>query len=197
MKVYISGRITGLPIDVVREKFGDAEELLQDIGFIPVNPLENGLDHTHTWSQHMVRDIEMLMSCDIILMLDNWRDSKGARIEYNIAQEMGKKILFEASLVGDSEIHVSKIQCAVFEATGLKIKDYSSKSRRREAFYARMLFIHHAKRLGINMNTISQLTSRDRSTVIYHLKKYHTDYRYDNTFRVLAERVSEIINNQK
>lgn len=197
MKVYISGRITGLPIDIVKKKFGDAEDLLLALGFIPVNPLNNGLDHTHTWEEHMTKDIEMLMPCDAVFMLDNWKLSRGARIEYNIARETGKKLLFETLLMGDHKVGVSDIQSAILEATGLTLKEYSSKGKHRDAFYARMIFIHHAEKAGIDMKVISQLTSRDRSTVIYHLKKYHTDYKYDNTFRVLAERVSEIINNQK
>lgn len=193
MRVYISGRITGLNDKLVEGKFRAAETLLKDLGFEPVSPLKNGLDSSHAWEEHMTRDIEMLMSCDAVFMLDNWKLSRGARIEYNIARETGKKLLFETLLVGDHKVGVSDIQSAILEVTGLTLKEYSSKGKHRDAFYARMIFIHHAEKAGINMKVISQLTSRDRATVMYHLKKYHTDYKYDNTFRVLAERVSEIL----
>lgn len=193
MRVYISGRITGLNDKLVEGKFRAAETLLKDLGFEPVSPLKNGLDSSHTWEEHMTKDIEMLMPCDAVFMLDNWKLSRGARIEYNIARETGKKLLFETLLVGDHKVGVSDIQSAILEVTGLTLKEYSSKGKHRDAFYARMIFIHHAEKAGINMKVISQLTSRDRATVMYHLKKYHTDYKYDNTFRVLAERVSEIL----
>lgn len=197
MRVYISGRITGLNDKLVERKFRAAETLLKDLGFEPVNPLKNGLDSSHTWEEHMTKDIEMLMPCDAIFMLDNWKLSRGARIEYNIARETGKKLLFETLFMGDHKVGVSDIQSAILEVTGLTLKEYSSKRRHRDAFYARMIFIYHAEKAGINMKVISQLTSRDRATVMYHLKKYHMDYRYDRTFRALAKRVSEIINNQK
>ena len=80
MKVYISGKITGLPICEVKEKFERAEWLLEDIGLNAVNPLKNGLSLQDSWEQHIVRDIELLLKCDGILMLTTWIDSKGASI---------------------------------------------------------------------------------------------------------------------
>ncbi len=55
--------------------------------FFPVNPLKNGLPNIATWDQHMVRDIELLLTCDSICLLPDWQQSKGARIEAFIAME--------------------------------------------------------------------------------------------------------------
>ena len=73
-KVYISGKITGLPICEVKEKFERAEWLLEDIGLNSVNPLKNGLSLQDSWERHIVRDIELLLKCDGILMLITWMD---------------------------------------------------------------------------------------------------------------------------
>ena len=43
MKIYISGKITGLPLEETRRKFADAQALLEEIGFEVVNPMEEGL----------------------------------------------------------------------------------------------------------------------------------------------------------
>lgn len=43
MKVYISGKISGLPLLEVKEKFANAADLLDSLGLQPVNPLDNGL----------------------------------------------------------------------------------------------------------------------------------------------------------
>ena len=83
MKIYISGKISGLPYGEVERKFADAEELLESIGFEVVNPLRNGLPEKE---------------CGAIFMLDNWRDSRGARHEYNFALEEGKEVYFESSI---------------------------------------------------------------------------------------------------
>jgi hypothetical protein len=39
--------------------------------------------------------IAALVTCDEIFMLKNWETSKGAKIEFYIADEMGMKIIFE------------------------------------------------------------------------------------------------------
>ena len=80
MKVYISGKITGLPLSEVRERFADAAIFLDNIGFEPVNPLNNGLTASADWKDHMTADIRMLLDCDAIYMMDNWMESKGASI---------------------------------------------------------------------------------------------------------------------
>lgn len=58
----------------------------------PVNPMKNGLPETASWKQHMVKDIEMLLDCEAILMLSCWRTSKGAKIEKAIAEQMGVEV---------------------------------------------------------------------------------------------------------
>lgn len=92
-KIYISGKITGVPIEQAREKFAEAERILMCSGMDPVNPMKNGLPETASWKEHMVEDIEMLLDCQAILMLSCWRTSKSAKIEKAIAEQMGMEIL--------------------------------------------------------------------------------------------------------
>lgn len=35
-----------------------------------------------------------LVKCDMVVFLDNWQDSKGARIEHRVARLLGKKIIY-------------------------------------------------------------------------------------------------------
>ncbi|PXV61234.1 uncharacterized protein DUF4406 [Dysgonomonas alginatilytica] len=87
--VYISGRITGIPLSEAKRNFEEAEALLLEKGYIPVNPMKNNHDpDTKGWIDHMLEDIGGLMRCDGIFMLNNWQQSKGARIEHYIAVEM-------------------------------------------------------------------------------------------------------------
>ena len=104
MKVYISGKITGLSQEEYERTFEEAElEILQN-GDQPVNPVkvenlcveECGSASTfkdgsykHTWGCYMKYDIIALLDCDAIYVLDNWMDSKGARIEVALADGAG------------------------------------------------------------------------------------------------------------
>ena len=45
MKVYISGKISGLPIEEVKRKFHNAASLLGSLDLQPVNPLAHGQGH--------------------------------------------------------------------------------------------------------------------------------------------------------
>jgi hypothetical protein len=92
MKMYISGAITGLPVDVVRQMFDDAEMAVRWAGHEPVNPLFNGVDLDAPWEDHLAVDIANLLKCDAVVFLNNWQISRGARVELVVASESGKKM---------------------------------------------------------------------------------------------------------
>lgn len=102
LKMYISGKITGLPISEAKAKFREAEIMLRKIGVNPVNPFtvcEEIESPGTTWAEYMVKDIEALLDCEAIFMLKNWGESKGARVEYAIAQSLGLKIWHEYEMI--------------------------------------------------------------------------------------------------
>jgi hypothetical protein len=101
MKVYISGKISGLEYYQAQEKFKLTADALKLLGCEPVNPFDNGLTENDPWTKHMAIDIEMLMQCEAIALLSNWKDSKGARIEHYIAKEMGLLVVHVA-IKGDT-----------------------------------------------------------------------------------------------
>lgn len=93
MRIYISGQISGLPLDEVKAKFQDAENRIVEHGDEAVNPLKNGIPDNEAWEVHMAADIVLLLHCDAIYMLPGWESSKGATLEKNIAERTGKKII--------------------------------------------------------------------------------------------------------
>ena len=107
--VYLSGKITGMPIEEARTIFTAAELALRLKGYEVINPLS--LDHGHNgdWINYMVVDLEALMRhADAIYMLDGWGESRGARIEYAIAREMGLKVMFQTCNAVISQAEVSR-----------------------------------------------------------------------------------------
>lgn len=106
MKIYISGKISGLPINEVISTFRSAEAKIRKFNLTPVSPLDNGLPFEAQWSDQMGKDIAMLLRCDAIYMLPNWRDSEGATIEYLIARQRRMRIFlaetFDAAASADT-----------------------------------------------------------------------------------------------
>lgn len=95
MKIYISGKITGHPIEVAEHLFKEAEAQLLSEGHEVINPMTIPHDHDKTWLSYMRADIKALVDCDAIYMLRNWTESKGACTEFNLAHDLGLKIIEE------------------------------------------------------------------------------------------------------
>ena len=53
-KIYISGRISGLPIEEVAAKFDETETKLKAQGYEVINPLKNGIPATASWEAHIL-----------------------------------------------------------------------------------------------------------------------------------------------
>ena len=94
MKVYISGPMTSIE-GGNRTAFGVAAKKLFLAGHESVNPvnvgrrLEYKLKRKPTWEEYMRADIKALMDCDGILMLENWLQSDGAKLEFQLSEELG------------------------------------------------------------------------------------------------------------
>ncbi|WP_108821068.1 DUF4406 domain-containing protein [Dysgonomonas sp. Marseille-P4361] len=95
IKVYISGAISSLPYDEAKEMFNKKEIELQSQNFEVVNPFNNGEEKDAPWAAHMRADIKALLDCDCIYMLKTWENSKGARLEHNIAYELGMGVIYQ------------------------------------------------------------------------------------------------------
>lgn len=99
MIVYISGKITGLQKDVYEKLFYKYTREMQKQGYIAINPiivsknLECKLNREPTYAEYMKEDIKKLMECDAVCFMPNWKESKGAKLEREIARACGMKIL--------------------------------------------------------------------------------------------------------
>ncbi len=95
MRIYISGKMTGLDKKEYMQKFNTAEKRLKSKGYEVINPVTvaaYGLDY----EKSMAVDLILLGSCDAIYMLDNWKESKGAKTERNHAMSKGIDIIYES-----------------------------------------------------------------------------------------------------
>ena len=94
MKIYISGKITGIEEEAL-QRFEFAETNLKLAGFDVVNPMKLEHNHDKSWEAYMRVCIIALMSCNAIFMLLNYYQSKGAMIELALAKELGMKVYWE------------------------------------------------------------------------------------------------------
>jgi hypothetical protein len=89
---YISGKITGLNYIRTWYKFLDVEESYARKGEV-INPLK--ICKTYwSWFRCMLVCIWNLRRATDIIMLPDWKESRGARIEYWIAKKILKLTIF-------------------------------------------------------------------------------------------------------
>jgi predicted RNA-binding protein len=94
MIVYISGGISNVPDYLQRFTAAENELKKKFPEAVILNPCRQpqGL----TWEAYMTMAAVDVAIADMVYFLRNWRESKGARMEMNLALKYAKDILFEA-----------------------------------------------------------------------------------------------------
>lgn len=91
-KVYISGKVTGLPWEEVEDKFRQAADLVRFHGSLAVVPIHY-CRKEWSWAECMKRCLGLLLECDKVLLLPDWKKSRGAKIEALVAVACGIPVL--------------------------------------------------------------------------------------------------------
>lgn len=91
-RIYLSGPMTGIPCFNYRQFFLAARRL-REAGWYVVNPAETFEGDTELPREVYMRvDVALLTNCGAIAMLRGWKNSRGARLEYLIARELGMDV---------------------------------------------------------------------------------------------------------
>jgi len=100
--VYISGPVTGIE-EFNRPAFLLAQRMLLSAGCSVFNPIHidwpiDPLEGEALWKYFMAYCVQALPSCDSLLMLPDWQNSKGAKEEHRIAKMLGLTIYYSPVL---------------------------------------------------------------------------------------------------
>jgi hypothetical protein len=185
-KIYISGKITDLPMNDVVAKFSKAKESLERQGYEVVSPLETGVPRNASWSVHVAVDIVLLIGCDAIYMLSDWESSRGATLEMKIATAVGKEIIYQNAPV------FMGLKKAICEAMNIDFYEIAGKRRDSLLVFARIIFSYYCIKEKITTIKIASWINRNHATVIYYLRKYPDYYQFTPEFRAFADKVEEL-----
>lgn len=115
MRFYISGKIKGDPD--FREKFDRAEKLLRGMHHDVFNPAAEQPEG-FTRKDFLDRDLRKLMKCDAILLLSDWADSEGAKLEEHYAEVVGMPIFEQENLFAGWRLALEEMQKEYAEKEG-------------------------------------------------------------------------------
>lgn len=89
MRVYIAGPMSNLP-DFNYPAFHRAAGLLEQAGYQVLNPARSeGREGCSTWLDFIRAALRDVANADGVALLPGWQDSRGARIERDLARDLG------------------------------------------------------------------------------------------------------------
>jgi hypothetical protein len=106
LRYYLSGAITKQPH--FREYFNQYEDTLRKDGVVDIfNPA--GVDWCEgvKWEICMKYDLKELMDCHVLVLLPNWRKSRGAKLEVRIAKALGIRVVSFDKLIWEVRSNAS------------------------------------------------------------------------------------------
>ena len=98
LRVYLAGPMTDI-VDDNKPAFDRAASLLRALGFHVESPAENKAPcENPTLEDWMRTAIPQMLTCNAVVMLPGWPNSKGARLEKELAVKLGMQVseLYEA-----------------------------------------------------------------------------------------------------
>jgi hypothetical protein len=93
-RTYIAGPMTGIA-DFNRAAFNYAAEKLKGMGYQVENPAKNNeyLPTPPNWRAYMTLALNQLLKCERVVLLPGWENSRGAKIEAQLARDLGMEVL--------------------------------------------------------------------------------------------------------
>ena len=155
-KIYISGKISDLDIDVAKDNFRRGVSMVELMGKEAVNPFDVlPFKPEYTWRDYMKADIKALMDCDGILMLPDWIHSDGATIEHNLAHSLFFEFIYTRydgeSLILDRELSThnsfNKVDCIKEDIKNLMDEDTLTLAPHWDKFERGVILHYIAKKL--------------------------------------------------
>lgn len=107
-KTYISLPISGRDMELVRTQADEAFDRLLRLGYVPVSPLDNGVDKDAPTCEHMKADYKLLLGCDAIYLCDGWQYSHGCMDELHVAADCRLTVLTHG--MSDGELFYTRRQ---------------------------------------------------------------------------------------
>ncbi|MFY8322212.1 DUF4406 domain-containing protein [Pseudomonas aeruginosa] len=102
-RIYLAGPMTRLP-EHNFPAFHTEAARLRSLGYQVENPAEHGEIPGFKWADYLRLDLQKLLTCQAIALLPGWMDSKGARLEFTVATNLGMRALHAEHITGPAEI---------------------------------------------------------------------------------------------
>jgi len=202
-RIFISGKVTGLPRMAVELKFLSAEEKLSTPGTKVFNPVRHIAPET-SWEAAMEVCLSYIKhEATHIYMLDNWRDSRGAKLELKEARRLGRVILWEKmerghpinyfalpGIKNDSAIDMTDWYSECLRICGGD--KYYRLGRQKEVVIAKQIVTLLMRERGVKLNDIAKVLGlQDHTSIINAHRQGQIRLTHDDEFLMYYEHCRE------
>lgn len=111
-RIFLSGRMSGLP-EFNYPAFNEAAAKLRAMDFEVENPAEN--PPQSTWEDYMRLALRQMLTCEVVAQLGGWQDSRGARMEHDVATRLNIPCMQLASFFDVVETGAHEIKAAAID----------------------------------------------------------------------------------
>ncbi|CAB4218493.1 Protein of unknown function DUF4406 [uncultured Caudovirales phage] len=99
--IYLSGPMTNYP-EFNYPAFNAKAAELRAFGYDVINPAESLSGETHhSYTDYLRRDIESVLECDLVVLLDGWEKSAGSHLEVAVAVGVGIPVALADDMIDD------------------------------------------------------------------------------------------------
>jgi hypothetical protein len=106
LKYYLSGAITHQ--SDFKSYFKKYEDELRHWGIIDIfNPSEKDWPKDVKWETCMKYDLKNLMDCDTLVLLPNWRTSRGVQLEIYVAEALSIRVVEFGGFIHELTVNAS------------------------------------------------------------------------------------------
>lgn len=93
---YLSGKITNDDKEIQKKNLERFFEVEKALGERCLNPATHGDSPDRSYESYLIQDLILIMAHrPDMYMLKNWEESRGARLEWELAKQLNLKIEYE------------------------------------------------------------------------------------------------------
>ena len=94
--IYISGKITNEDKEIQAKNLARFFEVEKELGERCINPARHGDSPDRSYESYVIQDLILIFAHrPELYMMKGWEESRGARLEWELAHQLGLTITYE------------------------------------------------------------------------------------------------------
>jgi hypothetical protein len=149
----------------------------------------------HSDLENYIQIANLLNQGEIIFCTEGWLNDPNAIRLKCLAEDFGLKTIYSLNEYWTKILNgITKISNAIESVFDLSYSKFTSKSRERNRYFARLIFFGLCRKYGFSLELIAILLNRDHTTAYHLIQNFDNELNFNKDFKTLNEKVLEVFN---